>query len=79
MKKACFESRNFAVSPQVREDDCVHFDDEVLASYSSWTAPVDNAPLHMALPPGRLEHEMNTRCVAQFMRPAVQVRRDPFI
>ncbi|CAK8989707.1 unnamed protein product [Durusdinium trenchii] len=60
---------------QVREDDCVHFDDEVLASYSSWTAPVDNAPLHMALPPGRLEHEMNTRCVAQFMRHAARHRR----
>ena len=54
----------------VSEKDEVDFDDEKLSSYKSFAWQEEPAPRNVALPPGRLEHEMNIDNVCRFMRRA---------
>lgn len=69
------ESRRVAfsvTSVQVGEDTFqeVDFEDEQLTSFRSWDQKHDetfDGPLGVPLPPGRLEHQANTRRVKRFM------------
>ena len=60
---------------QVAENDQVHFDERRLDIYNSFEWPDGNMPRNVALPPGRLEHEINARQVRRFIRGAQRHQR----
>ncbi|CAK9033988.1 unnamed protein product [Durusdinium trenchii] len=59
------------------EQEQVDFDEKMLASYRSFEWPDSLAPSDVALPPGRLEHELNSDKVRRFMREAAEKSEKP--